>query len=159
MDQEKQSHVSETEILSVEERDVLALARLGKKPILKFQGTDDFGNFGDNNFTGWLVICGWQAILAGSAYLGGNMIITLARLNHASYEPALWQGTLVYWCVMAVAILVNMYASKILPKLESFTLVLHIGGFFAVLVPLVVVCIRFLRMRGLLAVGRKKRKG
>ena len=35
MDQEKQSHVSETEILSVEERDVLALARLGKKPILK----------------------------------------------------------------------------------------------------------------------------
>ena len=35
LDQEKQSHVSETEILSVEERDVLALARLGKKPILK----------------------------------------------------------------------------------------------------------------------------
>ncbi|KAL9034426.1 MAG: hypothetical protein Q9180_005417 [Flavoplaca navasiana] len=35
MDHEKQSHVSETEILLVEERDVLALARLGKKPILK----------------------------------------------------------------------------------------------------------------------------
>lgn len=35
MDQEKQSHVSEKEILAVAERDVLALARLGKKPILK----------------------------------------------------------------------------------------------------------------------------
>ncbi|KAL8807170.1 MAG: hypothetical protein Q9182_000852 [Xanthomendoza sp. 2 TL-2023] len=81
--------------------------------------------------TGWLVICGWQAILAGSAYLGGNMIISLAQLNYPDYSPALWQGTLVYWCVMAVAILVNTYASKILPKLESFILILHIAGFFA----------------------------
>lgn len=73
------------------------------------------------------------------------MIIALARLNHASYEPALWQGKFVYWCVMAVAILVNVYTSKILPKLESFILVLHIGGFIAVLVPLVVVCIQLFR--------------
>ncbi|KAI4267347.1 MAG: hypothetical protein LQ337_008395 [Flavoplaca oasis] len=170
MDQEKQSHVSEKEILAVAERDVLALARLGKKPILKRR----FTSFSILGFTCtilitweaelmcaklpslggsagliysylweswqvcWLVICGWQAILAGSAYLGGNMIIALARLNHASYEPALWQGKFVYWCVMAVAILVNVYTSKILPKLESFILVLHIGGFIAVLVPLVV---------------------
>ena len=88
---------------------------------------------------GWIVICGWQAILAGSAYLGGNMIIALAQLNHPSYSPVLWQGTMVYWAVMAVAILLNMYASKILPKLESFLLILHIAGFFAILITLVVV--------------------
>ena len=93
---------------------------------------------------GWLVICGWQAILAGSAYLGGNMIIALAQLNHPSYTPELWQGTLVFWCVMAVAILVNTYASKVLPKLESFILVLHIAGFFAIMIPLVSVCNCFL---------------
>lgn len=46
---------------------------------------------------------------------------------------------------MAVAISVNIYASKILPKLEDFILVLHIVGFFAVLVSLVVVCIYPLR--------------
>ncbi|KAL8670634.1 MAG: hypothetical protein Q9168_004845 [Polycauliona sp. 1 TL-2023] len=85
----------------------------------------------------WLVICGWQAILAGSAYLGGNMIIALAQLNYPSYAPALWQGTLVYWCVMIVAITVNLYASKILPKLESFILVLHLLGFLAIMVVLV----------------------
>ena len=88
---------------------------------------------------GWIVICGWQAILAGSAYLGGNMILALAQLNHPSYSPALWQGTMVYWGVMSIAILLNIYTSKILPKLESFVLVLHITGFFAVLIPLVVV--------------------
>ena len=83
------------------------------------------------------MICGWQAILAGSAYLGGNMILALAQLNHPSYSPALWQGTMVYWGVMAVAIFFNTYTSKILPKLESFILVLHIAGFFAILIPLV----------------------
>ena len=67
------------------------------------------------------------------------MILALAELNHPSYSPALWQGTMVYWGVMAVAILLNTYTSKILPKLESFILILHIGGFFAILIPLVVV--------------------
>lgn len=65
------------------------------------------------------------------------MILALAQLNYPSYAPALWQGTLVYWEVIAVAILVNTTASKILPKLESFILILHIAGFFAILIPLV----------------------
>ncbi len=95
---------------------------------------------------GWLVICGWQAILAGSAYLGGNMILALAQLNHPGYSPALWQGTLVYWSVMAVTIIINTYASKILPKLESFILILHIMGFFAILIPLVYVSVAHVPM-------------
>ncbi|KAL8837001.1 MAG: hypothetical protein Q9170_002690 [Blastenia crenularia] len=85
---------------------------------------------------GWLVICGWQAILAGSSYLGGNMIIALAQLNHPDYSPQRWQGTMTFWGIMSVTILVNTYASKILPKLESGILVLHIAGFFAILIPL-----------------------
>ncbi|KAL8691748.1 MAG: hypothetical protein Q9218_003097 [Villophora microphyllina] len=86
---------------------------------------------------GWLVICGWQAILAGSAYLGGNMILALAQLNYPNYSPRLWHGTLVYWGVMAVAIGINTAASKLLPKIESFILGLHILGFLAILIPLV----------------------
>ena len=65
------------------------------------------------------------------------MILTLAALNYPDYTPALWEGTMVYWGVMAVAILINTYASKILPKLESGILILHIAGFFAILIPLV----------------------
>jgi len=67
------------------------------------------------------------------------MILALAQLKHPGYSQALWQETLVYWGVMAVAILINTYTSKILPKLESFILVLHIMGFFATLIPLVYV--------------------
>lgn len=65
------------------------------------------------------------------------MLVALAQLNYPDYAPQLWQATLAYWAVMAVAILINVTASKILPKLESFILVLHLLGFFAVLIPLV----------------------
>ena len=65
------------------------------------------------------------------------MILALAQLNYPNYAPELWQGTLVYWGVMAVAILINTTASKILPKIESGILVLHLLGFLAILIPLV----------------------
>lgn len=75
------------------------------------------------------------------------MILALAQLNHSSYTPALWQGTMVYWAVMAFAILVNVTASKILPNLESFILILHLKGFFAILIPLV--CVSMPKVLGL----------
>lgn len=67
------------------------------------------------------------------------MIIALAQLHYPSYTPALWQGTLVFWLVMLVAIAVNVAASRVLPQLESFILVLHILGFFAIMIPLLAV--------------------
>ncbi|KAL6722352.1 hypothetical protein ACLMJK_001459 [Lecanora helva] len=207
---EKSPYTTETEVPSEAQRDVQALARLGKKPILKRRftflsilgftctilitweaelivftlGLTNGGSAGliysylfsfvgsialyttmgelasmaptsggqyhwasmlapefckkfVSYIMGWLVICGWQAILAGSAYLGGNMVLALAALNHSNYSPKLWEGTMVYWAVMAVAILINTYTSKILPKLESFILILHIMGFFGILIPLV----------------------
>ena len=89
--------------------------------------------------TGWLVICGWQALVASSAYLSGNLILTLVSMNHSDYTWTAWQSTLLYWALMTLAILVNMYSSTLLPKLEFFILTLHILGFFAFLIPMVYV--------------------
>ena len=88
---------------------------------------------------GWLVICGWQALVASSAYLSANTILTLVTMNHPGYSPTQWQGTLLYWAIMAIAILVNILSSTSLPKLELFFLTLHILGFFAFLIPMVYV--------------------
>ncbi|KAL8648731.1 MAG: hypothetical protein Q9210_004812 [Variospora velana] len=88
----------------------------------------------------WLVICGWQAAVATSAIVSGNMILTLVAMNNPGYSPTQWQGTLVYWALMALAIIVNLYSSTILPKLEFFILSLHILGFFAFLIPMVYLC-------------------
>ena len=86
------------------------------------------------------MICGWQALVASSAYLSGNLILTLVTMNHPAYSPTQWQGTLLYWTIMGLAILVNLFSSTLLPKFEFFLLALHILGFFAFLIPMVYVC-------------------
>ena len=86
---------------------------------------------------GWLVICGWQALLAGGGYFGGALIVALAVLNNENYVPELWHGTLIFWAIIIVAVLINTAATSILPKLETSILVLHVVGFFAVLIPVV----------------------
>ena len=89
--------------------------------------------------SGWLIVCGWQAILAGAGYLTGTMIVALIQLNHVSYVPKLWHGTLLFWAAVVVAVLINTVTARLLPKIEVFILVLHIVGFFAVLVPITAV--------------------
>lgn len=85
------------------------------------------------------MICGWQAILAGGGYLAGTMIEALIQLNHPDYVPELWHGTLLFWATVVVAVLINTVTSSVLPKLEAFILVVHVVGFFAVLIPIVYV--------------------
>ena len=84
---------------------------------------------------GWLVICGWQGLLAGGGYFSGALIVALIQLNHDSYVPELWHGTLLFWATIVVALLINTAATSILPKIEIFILVLHVVGFFATLIP------------------------
>lgn len=86
---------------------------------------------------GWLIICGWQAILAGVGYLGGTMVVALIQLNHDYYVPELWHGTLLFWAFVVVAVFINTITSSVLPKIEIFILVVHVVGFFAVLIPVV----------------------
>lgn len=86
---------------------------------------------------GWLVICGWQAILAGGGYFGGATIVALVQLNHENYVPELWHGTLLFWAIIVIAIFINTVTSNTLPKIETFILVFHVVGFFALLIPVV----------------------
>ena len=52
--------------------------------------------------------------------------------------PKGWQNTLLAWAVLAFAVFVNVVASTSLAKFESLILVLHILGFFAILIPLTI---------------------
>ncbi|EFX05078.1 amino acid permease [Grosmannia clavigera kw1407] len=88
--------------------------------------------------TGMLTVGGWQASVASSALLTGDMILALASLNNVTFEPALWQGTLLFWAVFLFAVFINVLVSSTLPKFEGLILILHVVGFFAILIPLVV---------------------
>ena len=87
--------------------------------------------------TGWLTATGWQALVASGAYLSGTLIQGMIVLNDSHYESQRWQGTLLLWAVILVAVLINTVISSLLPMLEGIILVVHGLGFFAILIPLV----------------------
>ena len=87
--------------------------------------------------TGWLSTLGWQAAASTGTYLGGVIIQSLLVLNDPTYEPQRWQGTLILFAVLLLTLFVNTVLVKLLPGLEGMILILHVIGFFAILIPIV----------------------
>ncbi|KAJ5674585.1 choline transport protein [Penicillium maclennaniae] len=86
--------------------------------------------------TGWLTVIGWQATYATSCYLCGTLIQGLIVLTNSSYQPKNWHGTLIFWAVAVFSVSINSIGGTLLPRFEGFILILHILGFFAILIPL-----------------------
>ncbi|KAH9890136.1 amino acid transporter [Xylariomycetidae sp. FL2044] len=88
-------------------------------------------------FIGWLTVIGWQAAVASLSFLAGTLIQGLAIMGNEDYHPAPWQTTLLGWAAIAFAVFFNTVISSALPKVEGVILIIHILGFFAILIPLV----------------------
>ncbi|KAI1110230.1 putative GABA permease [Nemania sp. NC0429] len=88
--------------------------------------------------TGWLTITGWQALIASGAFVSGTMIQGLILLTHPGYAAVMknWHGTLLLWAVVLFSYAINTAVGSLLAKFEGLVLVLHILGFFAVILPL-----------------------
>ncbi|KAI4694002.1 uncharacterized protein J4E84_002581 [Alternaria hordeiaustralica] len=85
---------------------------------------------------GWLGVLGWQTGVATVSYLSGKQIQGLIILNNTSYIPKAWHGTLLIWAVLAICLGFNTYLSRHLPLIEGGVVILHVAGFFAVVIPL-----------------------
>ncbi len=68
-----------------------------------------------------------------SKLIQGVIVIT-----HPEYVPEPYQQMLLFWAATIFALFINLLASTLLPKIEAFVLLLDIAGFFAVLLPLVI---------------------
>lgn len=44
---------------------------------------------------------------------------------------------LLFWAIVAFAVFVNVITSTLLPKFEGLVLILHVFGFFGIIIPLV----------------------
>jgi choline transport protein len=62
----------------------------------------------------------------------------LIVLTDSSYEPKPWQSVMLYWGVILFGVIINTVVSSWLPKFEGLILILHIIGFFAIILPLVI---------------------
>lgn len=80
---------------------------------------------------------GWQAASATGAFLGGTIIQGLLVLNNPSYGYKRWHGTLLLYAVLLLSLLLNTVTARALPAIQTLLLILHIAGFFAVVIPLV----------------------
>lgn len=89
------------------------------------------------DFIGWLAVIGWQAAFASTAYLSGTEIQGAAILAHKYYNAEAWHGTLIMWASLLLALAVNLVGGKFLPRVENLILIVHILGFFGILIPLI----------------------
>ncbi|KAJ5751561.1 amino acid permease [Penicillium odoratum] len=86
--------------------------------------------------TGWWAVLGWQTALASSAFLTGTMIQGAAILGNSLYDSLPWQGTLIIWATLLCALLVNLAGGRLLPRIETVLLVVHVLGFFGIMITL-----------------------
>ncbi|KAK5988393.1 Choline transport-like protein [Cladobotryum mycophilum] len=87
--------------------------------------------------TGWLTVGGWQGSVASAGFLTATLIQGVAVLTFPEYNLKSWQSTLVMWAVIFFSVFINAVVSSALPKFEGFILIIHILGFFAIVIPLV----------------------
>ncbi|CBX99211.1 hypothetical protein IAQ61_000674 [Plenodomus lingam] len=89
--------------------------------------------------SGWLTLCGWLAAYGSGSFLTGGQIQALITLcNPDTYTPHDWHILLLYWAVVAFSVFINVAAGWLLPKFEGGLLILHLVGFFAILIPILV---------------------
>ncbi|KAH8660379.1 amino acid/polyamine transporter I [Xylariales sp. PMI_506] len=87
---------------------------------------------------GWFCVLAWQTGCASNAYLAGTIIQGLLVLNYPQYSPEPWHGTVLMIAVAVFAVMFNLLLSRKLPLMEGMVLVVHIFGFFGILITLLV---------------------
>ena len=89
-----------------------------------------------------LFLLEWRSIVSALRLSDGIahailQIQALLILNHeTTYHPKPWHGTLLVTAVAAVCGIFNTFLARKLPLVEGTVLILHIVGFFAILIPL-----------------------
>src|ERR1700744_2319833 len=78
--------------------------------------------------TGWLCAFTWQTCVAGCAYFSGTLMQSLIALNHPSYNPKGWHGSLLTIAFICISVLCNTLLARRLPMMEGILIFVHIIG-------------------------------
>ncbi|OAQ98391.1 hypothetical protein LLEC1_05271 [Akanthomyces lecanii] len=85
---------------------------------------------------GWLGVLGWQTLVTSIAFQAGTEIQGLLALNYDGYVFERWHGTMFVVAIILFALFFNTLLASRLNLVEGAILVVHIFGFFCMLVPL-----------------------
>lgn len=65
------------------------------------------------------------------------MLVGILSINHPdTYTPQPWHGTLLVIAVASVALMFNTFLAQKLPIIEGIILIIHVFGFFSILIVL-----------------------
>ncbi|TVY75752.1 Choline transport protein [Lachnellula suecica] len=87
--------------------------------------------------TAWLTVTAWQALALSVGYITATLLQGIVVLANPTYVPKPWQTVLIIWAVTLFSVAMNSTTSRTLAKFEGLILVLHLAGFFGVLIPMV----------------------
>ncbi|PYH79071.1 amino acid transporter [Aspergillus uvarum CBS 121591] len=90
-----------------------------------------------SHVTGSICIIAWTAVPTGAVYVAASILQSAVAMKHPEYEPQGWHVTLVMCGILLICAILNTWLGMILPVLEVFIGIVHVLGFFAVLIPIV----------------------
>lgn len=74
--------------------------------------------------------------MAATSFFVAGLIEAMVTQSHPEFSLTAWQLTFLYWAILLLCVAVNTVLSRALPVLEIMILILHVLGFFAVLIPM-----------------------
>ncbi|KAM5371488.1 hypothetical protein ACJA88_009475 [Fusarium oxysporum] len=90
--------------------------------------------------SGWMTTLGWLASFASSCYTIAFQVQACINVTKPDFAFTTWQIALIMWAVIIVTIAFNTWGTAFFPQLETASLIGHLLGFFAVMIPLWVLC-------------------
>lgn len=66
-----------------------------------------------------------------------NLLEHILAVSHPTYAPQGWHLAFIMWGILLICTVLNTLLGEMMPALEVLIGLLHIVGFFAVLIPLV----------------------
>ncbi|KAF2205643.1 putative amino acid permease [Delitschia confertaspora ATCC 74209] len=87
--------------------------------------------------TGWITTITWQSAVPAVTYMCSNMIVALVDFHYPNQTLKNWHATLIFFAVTFVAVFINTYLGRVFPTIECFSFLLHVFGFFVVLIVMV----------------------
>lgn len=88
--------------------------------------------------SGWMSTLAWLAGQTSGIYLTMSLIQVVVNVKNPQYSFTNWQVTLALLGFILTLIVFNTWAAKALPMVQAAALWIHIFGFLAVIIPLLV---------------------
>ncbi|KDQ09184.1 hypothetical protein BOTBODRAFT_58830 [Botryobasidium botryosum FD-172 SS1] len=85
---------------------------------------------------GWFNVAGWVFLVAAGGSLGGTLITSIIALLHDGYVVERWHIFLLYVAYTLGALFLNVFAVRLLPKIDQAALIWSLGGLIVISITL-----------------------